>query len=75
MARLTPYIITGQPQHIIQRGNNRQVIFAANADYQFSAMWRLKRRANTVWQSIRISVPHQEVEVSREKTLHRACSH
>lgn len=35
MARLPRYIIPGQPQHIIQRGNNRQVIFAAEADYQF----------------------------------------
>ena len=35
MARLPRYIIPGQPQHIIQRGNNRQVIFAADADYQF----------------------------------------
>ena len=35
MARLPRYVITGQPQHIIQRGNNRQAIFAAEADYQF----------------------------------------
>jgi len=35
MARLSRYVIPGQPQHIIQRGNNRQVIFAADADYQF----------------------------------------
>ncbi|MCP4283107.1 MAG: transposase [Gammaproteobacteria bacterium] len=35
MARLPRYLIPGQPQHIIQRGNNRQVIFAADADYQF----------------------------------------
>lgn len=35
MARLPRYVIPGQPQHIIQRGNNRQVIFAADADYQF----------------------------------------
>jgi hypothetical protein len=31
MARLPRYVIPGQPQHIIQRGNNRQVIFAADA--------------------------------------------
>jgi integrase-like protein/transposase IS200 family protein len=30
-----PVVIPGQPQDIIQRGNNRQVIFAADADYQF----------------------------------------
>ena len=35
MARLPRYIIPGQPQHIIQRGNNRQDIFTADKDYQF----------------------------------------
>lgn len=35
MARLPRYVIPNQPQHIIQRGNNRQIIFAADADYQF----------------------------------------
>lgn len=35
MARLPRYVIPGQPQHIIQRGNNRQLIFAAEADYPF----------------------------------------
>lgn len=35
MARLPRYVIPGQPQHIIQRGNNRQAIFAAAADYPF----------------------------------------
>ncbi len=35
MARLPRYVIPGQPQHIIERGNNRQTIFAAEADYQF----------------------------------------
>ncbi len=35
MARLPRYVIPGRPQHIIQRGNNRQLIFAAEADYQF----------------------------------------
>lgn len=35
MARLPRFVIPNQPQHIIQRGNNRQVIFAADADYQF----------------------------------------
>jgi putative transposase len=35
MARLPRYVIPGQPQHIIQRGNNRQAIFAAESDYQF----------------------------------------
>jgi putative transposase len=35
MARLPRYVIPGQPQHIIQRGNNRQTIFAADRDYRF----------------------------------------
>lgn len=35
MARLPRYVILNQPQHIIQRGNNRQVIFAAEVDYKF----------------------------------------
>ena len=34
MARLPCCALAGQPQHIIQRGNNRQLIFAADADYQ-----------------------------------------
>ena len=35
MARLPRYVIPGQPQHIIQRVNNRQAIFPSEADYQF----------------------------------------
>ena len=35
MARLPRYVIPGQPQHIIQRGNNREAIFGADADYRF----------------------------------------
>jgi putative transposase len=35
MARLPRYVMPGQPHHIIQRGNNGQIIFAADADYQF----------------------------------------
>lgn len=35
MARLPRYVIPGQPQHIIQRGNNRQAIFASEEDFQF----------------------------------------
>jgi putative transposase len=34
MARLARLTLPGHPHHIIQRGNNRQVIFAAHADYQ-----------------------------------------
>ena len=35
MARLARYFVEGQPQHIIQRGNNREVIFAHQDDYSF----------------------------------------
>lgn len=34
MARLPRLTIPGYPHHIIQRGNNRQPIFASDADYQ-----------------------------------------
>lgn len=35
MARQPRYVLPGQPQHIIQRGNNRSAIFARDADYDF----------------------------------------
>ncbi len=35
MARLPRYFVKGQPQHIIQRGNNRELIFVHDDDYQF----------------------------------------
>jgi putative transposase len=35
MARLPRFVIRGQPQHVIQRGNNRQDIFRAEDDYHF----------------------------------------
>jgi putative transposase len=35
MARLPRYVIPGHPQHIIQRGNNRQAIFSAEAGFLF----------------------------------------
>ncbi|MBI5753177.1 MAG: transposase [Hydrogenophilales bacterium] len=35
MARLPRYVIPGQPQHIIQRGNNRAAIFGEDSDYAF----------------------------------------
>ena len=35
MARLPRFIVPGQPQHVIVRGNNRSNIFCADADYQF----------------------------------------
>jgi len=35
MARLPRFVIPGHPQHVIVRGNNREPIFYAEADYQF----------------------------------------
>ena len=35
MARLPRFVLPGQPQHVIQRGNNRQDIFRADCDYEF----------------------------------------
>ena len=35
MARLPRFVLPGQPQHVIQRGNNRDIIFAAEDDYRF----------------------------------------
>ncbi|MFK8066740.1 MAG: transposase, partial [Gammaproteobacteria bacterium] len=35
MARLARYYIKDQPQHLIQRGNNREIIFVAEDDYRF----------------------------------------
>lgn len=44
MARLPRYVLPGYPQHIIQRGNNRQQILFDEADYWF--LWeRLKSGA------------------------------
>ena len=34
MARLPRLTVPGYPHHLIQRGNNRQAIFASNADYE-----------------------------------------
>ena len=35
MARLPRFVIPGQPQHVIQRGNNREGVFVAEQDYLF----------------------------------------
>lgn len=35
MARLPRYFMEGQPQHAIQRGNNRAPVFGAEDDYRF----------------------------------------
>jgi len=35
MARLPRYVLPGHPQHVIQRGNNRNIIFASEDDFYF----------------------------------------
>lgn len=35
MARLPRYVVPGQPQHVIQRGNNRSALFIAPEDYLY----------------------------------------
>ena len=35
MARLPRYFVLNQPLHVIQRGNNREPIFAGKDDYRF----------------------------------------
>lgn len=35
MARQPRYVLPGQPQHVIQRGNNRTAIFSRDEDYYF----------------------------------------
>ena len=35
MARLPRFILPGQPQYVILRGNNHREIFCANEDYRF----------------------------------------
>jgi putative transposase len=35
MVRLPRFAVPGHPQHVIQRGNNRSLLFAASSDYQF----------------------------------------
>ena len=39
MARLPRLIIPNQPHHVIQRGNNRQLIFREEVDYQRFLAW------------------------------------
>ena len=39
MARLPRLCLPGIPQHVIQRGINRQVCFASNEDFAAYAHW------------------------------------
>jgi putative transposase len=35
MARQPRFVLPGHPQHVIQRGNNRDIIFVTDQDYEF----------------------------------------
>ena len=39
MARQPRYVVPGVPQHVIQRGNNRQIIFVRESDYVTYLAW------------------------------------
>lgn len=39
MARLPRLCLSGIPQHIIQRGNNRQICFGSDEDFAAYAYW------------------------------------
>ena len=39
MARLPRYVLPGEPQHVIQRGNNRCPIFRSDRDYGVFLKW------------------------------------
>ena len=47
MARQPRFVLPGHPQHVIQRGNNRQPTFFADEDYRFY-LNRLKGRGATL---------------------------
>jgi len=39
MPRKPRFFVRGIPTHVVQRGNNRQVIFCADNDYQVYLGW------------------------------------
>ncbi len=62
MARLPRYVLPGQPQHVIQRGNNREPIFAQAADYAFY-LEKLKRIG------VRLELTHYGTIAGENKSL------
>ena len=48
MARLPRFFVEGQPQHIIQRGNNRDAIFSGKEDYRFYLECLAESRGSTL---------------------------
>ena len=55
MARLPRFFVPGYPLHVIQRGNNREAVFGADADYHRSS--KLTYRSHC---SHRCTSPHNE---------------
>ena len=47
MTRLGRYFLPDQPQHLIQRGNNRQACFFADEDYRFYLDWLTEHAGKT----------------------------
>ena len=39
MARLPRFFVPGYPLHVIQRGNNGEAVFGADADYSLYLEW------------------------------------
>jgi putative transposase len=70
MPRRPRIIVPNTPQHIIQRGNNRQACFYADEDYQFYLEW-LKFHADKLGVEVHAYVlmtNHVHLLVSTEKT-------
>ena len=55
MARLPRLYVRGQPQHIIQRGNNRQNIFDDEADFRFFSELLREAAREYSWRFMRTS--------------------
>jgi hypothetical protein len=51
MPRTSRVVISDYPHHVIQRGHNRQTVFASDEDYQYylDLLMKLKRRSKGVW--------------------------
>ena len=52
MARQRRLCPGGLPQHVIQRGNNRSVCFAASQDFSAYAYWLKEYAEKNVWKLI-----------------------
>jgi len=59
MARLPRYFVPGVPLHLIQHRNNRQVIFADDADFGNFSDWLLDA-VHREWRSTPTSTPRAD---------------